>query len=116
MIWFLCAAPAWAGSPGQRHKLVNQDEGQQPQYSKVSITISKKSLKHIFAIGKTLAVNQETVILGPDGKEVSLKKMLVPCDAEVFYLIEKGVPTAKRIKIKSVAASASWQWESEHPQ
>ena len=110
----LLAAPVWAG---QHHRLTNQEEGAQtPQYSTAPVTIQKKSLKHVFAYGRMFAVNPETVIVGTDGKEVSLKKMLVPCDAEVMYIMENGRPTAKRINIKRVAANASWQWTSERPE
>ena len=115
MTWFI-AAPVWADSSAQVRKLTNQEEGQTVQYSSLAVSIQKKSLKHIYAYGRTFAVNPETVILGPDGKEVSLKKMLVPCDAEVMYLIEKGVSIAKRIDIKRIASDASWQWTSEHPE
>jgi len=117
MAWLL-AAPVWAAPPGgQHHRLTNQEEeAQTPQFSTVPVTIQKKSLKHVFAYGRTFAVNPETLIVGADGKEVSLKKMLVPCDAEVMYLIENGVATAKRIDIKRVASDASWQWTSERPQ
>ncbi len=116
MVMGLVATPIWASSRTKRHAPVNQEEGVQPSYMKANITIQKKSLKHVFAYGDTFAINAETLIVGSDGKEIKLKKMLVPCDAEVLYLIENGKPTAKRINVKSVASDAGPQWTAEHPQ
>jgi hypothetical protein len=116
MIW-LVAAPSWAGPPKGIHTLEgNEESGQQPPLSKTRVTIRKKSLQHIFTYSSKFAVNKETLIVGTDGKEVKLKKMLVPCDAVVSYQIEKGVPTAKRIDIQRVASDAGWQWVAEHPE
>lgn len=116
LIMGLVASPIWASSRNHRRPAVNQEEGQQQSYAKAKVTIEKKSLKHIFTYGNSFAVNAETVIVGTDGKEVKLKKMLVPCDAEVLYLIENGIRTAKRIDIKRVASDASWQWSYEKPE
>lgn len=116
MMW-LVAAPSWAAPPDRKQALENNEESQQqPTLSQVNVTIEKKSLQHIFTLGSKFAVNKETLIVGTDGKEVKLKKMLVPCDAVVSYRIEKGTPTAKRIDIQRVALDASWQWVAEHPE
>lgn len=112
----LTASQTWASSRNKRHAQVNEEEAQPPSYMKADITIQQKSLQHVFTYGKDFAVNSETVIVGANGKEVKLKKMLVPCDAEVLYLIENGEPTAKRINIKRVASDANWQWVSEKPE
>lgn len=112
----LIAVPTWAESPGNRQVPVNQDEGQQPELSTKNVAIQKKTLRRVYTFGGSFAVNNETVILGTDGKEVSIKKMLVPCDAKVSYLVENGALTAKRIDILRVASDASWQWDSDHPE
>jgi hypothetical protein len=114
---WLVAAHSWAASSHRKQTLENNEESQQqPTLSQVNVTIEKKSLQHIFALRSKFAVNKETLIVGTDGKEVKLKKMLVPCDVVVSYLIEKGTPTAKRIDIQRVAFDASWQWIAEHPE
>ena len=112
----LIAVPTWAESPGKRQAPLNQDEGQQLQLSTVNVAIQKKTLRRVYTFGRSFVVNSETVILNTDGKEVSIKKMLVPCDAKVSYLAENGALTAKRIDIIRVASDASWQWDSEHPE
>lgn len=112
--WMLAPSilPVYAG---QRKPVINQEEGLQPILAKADITIEKKSLQNIYTLGKRFAVNGETVIVGIDGKEITIKKMLVPCDAEVFFEIINGVRTARRVNVKRVAAGASWQWASEKP-
>lgn len=112
----LVVSPALSSPRKHRSTIVNQEEGQQQSFMKANVSIEKKSMQHIFTLGKDYAINAETVIVGSDGKEIKLKKMLVPCDAEVLYLIENGVRTAKRINVKRVASDASWQWISEKPE
>jgi hypothetical protein len=116
MIWSF-AAPSWAAaSEDRRQSLENSEQHQQQKLSQVSVMIYKKSLQHVFTRGPIFAVNKETLIVGTDGKEVKLKKMLVPCDVVVSYRIENGTKTAKRIDIKRVAANAGWQWIAEQPE
>lgn len=116
IMWFV-AVPSWAAaSENQRQILENNDLQQQQNLSQVSVVIYKKSLQRVFTRGPNYAVNKETLIVGTDGKEVKLKKMLVPCDAVVSYRIVNGTPTATRIDIKRVAANAGWQWSAEQPE
>lgn len=82
-----------------------------------TVTIAKKSLEKVTTnIGNTYALSRETIIVNLDGHQVSIRKMLVPCDAEVSYVMEHGVRQARRIKITSVANDASWQWTSDVPE
>lgn len=116
MMWGV-SATSWAVASEHRSQAIeSNDQHQQQSLSQVSVAIYKKSLKHVFTRGPNFAVNKETLIVGTDGKEVKLKKMLVPCDAVVSYRIENGTKTAKRIDIKRVAADAGWQWIAEQPE
>lgn len=116
VLCFTLAAPAWATSPGKGSVRGNQEEGQPQPLDSVRVTVKKKSLQHLFTAGWKFAVNKETLIVGTDGKEVSLKKMLVPCEVVVHYAVEKGGRTAKRVDIKRVLEGARWQWTDEMPQ
>ena len=116
VLCFTLAAPAWATSPRKGSVRGNQEEGQSQPLESVRVTIKSKSLQHLFTSGWKFAVNKETLIVGTDGKEVSLKKMLVPCEVVLRYAIEKGVRTAKRVDIKRVLDDARWQWTDEKPQ
>ena len=114
LLLVLAWLPAWASSPGKHiHPTRQQEEGQMPSLYKSIVTIQVKSLEHIFTAGHKYELSKETVIVDTNGKEVKLKKMLVPCDAEVSYLFENGVRKVKRIDIKKVLDGARWQWISE---
>lgn len=118
VVIMLVATPSWATASENRNPALGDNEASQPQpkLNQVKVTITKKSLQHIFTIGRNYAVNKETLIVGKDGKEVKLKKMLVPCDVVVSYRMENGARTAKRIDIKRVSSGASWQWVAEQPE
>jgi hypothetical protein len=117
IIIFLLAfsVPVLAAPPEQR-KSKADNEGRQVLLSKISVTIEKKSLERIYTLSGSFAISGETLIVGTDGKEVNIKKMLVPCDAEVQYSVENGGRMVHRIDIKRVADGASWQWTSEKPE
>jgi hypothetical protein len=104
------------GAPPEMRSNNGDEEGYAPQLSKTTITIEKKSLDKIYTLSGSFAISPETLIVGLDGKEVSIKKMLVPCDAEVSYAIENGVRKAYRIDIRRVVDGANWQWTSEKPE
>ena len=106
----------WAASPGPGNPGINLEEGQPPPLPKDQVTIARKSLRHIFTYGPKYTVNKETLIVGTDGREESIKDMRVPCDAEVSYQVVNGIRIAKRIDIKRVATGARWQWVSERPE
>ncbi len=109
------SVPTLAAPPEQRPN--NQDqESQQLNLSKIKVTIEKKSLQRIYTLSGKFEISPETLIVGTDGKEVSIKKMLVPCDAEVSYAVEDGGRMAYRIDVIRVADGASWQWTSEKPE
>mgnify|MGYP001404368781 CR=1 FL=1 len=105
-----------SAAPPEHRKNNSTEEGLPLVLSKVNVTIEKKSLEHIFTMSGKFGISPETLIIGTDGKEVSIKKMLVPCDAEVSYSVENGGRVAHRINIKRVADGASWQWTSEKPE
>jgi hypothetical protein len=109
------AATSWADSTARQHSPVNRDNGAQPLQA-ARITIEKKSLQNIYTVGQRYAVDSETLFVGTDGKELTIRTLWVPCDAEVQYRIENGVRTAKRVNIRRVAPDARWQWVSDHPE
>jgi len=104
-----------AGRPARR---TGEEEGiSQVQLLTDTVTIAKKGLEKITTnIGDTYALSKETIIVDLDGHQVSIRKMLVPCDAEVSYVIEQGVRRAQRIKITRISNDATWQWTSSIPE
>ncbi len=58
-------------------------------------------------------VSEQTIIVGTDGRQVSIRDMLVPCEAELTYSNETGFkdPLAQLIKIKSIGRNPTWKYE-----
>lgn len=117
LVWFL-VAPAFAQSPVRIRRQVPADgDGVVNLLPKDKVTIAKKSLESVFTnVGRRYAVTKATLIVGLDGQQVSIKEMLVPCEAEVTYTKEKNVRTAQRISIKKVSPKATWYWVGERPE
>lgn len=81
------------------------------------VTINKKTLTEVITnSGDEYALSTGTIIVGLDGKQVSIRKMLVPCDAEITYTMESNRREATRIQITLVYSDASWQWTSKVPE
>jgi hypothetical protein len=105
----LSAAPVMAGRTDKHKPTGYQEETQGPlQFQKATVTIQSKTRKRISTSAFTsYAVTAGVLIYGPDGKTVSLKNLMVPCDAEVIYINENGVRSAVRINVKRIAADAT---------
>ncbi len=82
-----------------------------------TVTIEKKTLEAVITnIGDRYKVVDETIIVGLDGQQVNIRKMLVPCDAEVTYTTEQGARIAQRIKMIRIGNNPSWHWIAERPE
>jgi len=105
-----------AGGPARR--ITGEKEGtSQVQLLTDTVTIAKKGLEKITTnYGDTYALSRATIILDLDGHQVSIRKMLVPCDAEISYVTDEGVRRARRIKITRISNNATWQWTSSIPE
>ncbi len=95
-------------------------DGEGPQGAAASVAtvvIAKKSLEHVVTIaGDRYTLSSGSIITGLDGKQLSIRQMLVPCDAEITYEISKGVRVVQRIKVVRVVKDARWQWVSDQPE
>lgn len=119
-IAFFLSATCWAGENSQGDDQARRSptkEGQSRMLDTVRVTIEKKSLETVTTnIGDKYGISDNTIILHTDGQQVSIREMLVPCDAEIAYSTEKGTRIAERINIKSVSSNASWKWSSDRPE
>lgn len=110
-------ATAWAGEHSQKGRSASSTPGdgeRSPMFATKKVTIAKKSLETITTnIGGKFFLSDNTIIVGTDGHQVSIRKLLVPCDAEVAYSREKGKRMAERVNIRRVGANASSQWTSD---
>lgn len=100
-------------------KRVSKGVEGQPQFTlpKDNVTIEKKTLFEVITnIGREYALSTGTIIVGLDGQQVSIRKMLVPCEAEITYRSKGNFREAERIQIKRISPHASWQWFSKNPE
>jgi hypothetical protein len=113
----LLSATGWADNHGRKPKPGQQTadrEGVGDDLQRIQATIEKKSLETITTnTGEKFAVSENTIIVSTDGQQVSIRAMLVPCDAEIGHRLDNGVRTAERITIQRVGSNATWHWTSE---
>jgi len=81
------------------------------------VNIEKKMLEAVITnVGDQFKVSKETIITDLNGKQVSIREMLVPCDVEITYESENGTRVAHRIKIVRISRNNSWKWMSKQPE
>ncbi len=114
MVVFCLSAPAAAKGPA---RAVTNPEGErivQPPTRKA--TIVKKTLQSVTtSSGTVYALFDETIIIGINGKQLTIREMPVPCRAEVMVVRQKRARQALRIKITSVSDKATTHWTSKDP-
>ncbi len=118
MVIGLClAATGWAADSHPHKKRLMNEEGSGYQLPMKRVGVEKKMIDAVITnIGDTFSINRETIIVGVDGKQVNIRNMLVPCEAEITYENQKGKRMASRIQITRVHANARWQWVSRLPE
>lgn len=115
MLLILASAPS---ATADRRRVGMGTEGQSQFVLPVDrVTIEKKTLDEVITnTGEEYALADGTIIVDLDGHQVSIRKMLVPCDAEITYSKKGNIREAARIQIKLVYSNASWQWTSKGPE
>jgi hypothetical protein len=80
-------------------------------------SIEKKTLEAVITtICERFKLSKETVITDLNGKQVSIRQMLVPCDAEITFETQNGVRVAQRIKMLRLGRDSRWQWDADRPE
>jgi hypothetical protein len=83
----------------------------------VKVTIQKKVIEAVItSVGDRFTISEETIITGMNGEQMSIRELLVPCDAEITYQTEKGKRVAQRIKTYRLNRSNSWKWGADKPE
>ncbi|MGD9368660.1 MAG: hypothetical protein PVH87_23365 [Desulfobacteraceae bacterium] len=81
------------------------------------VSIKAKMIEAVVTItGERYKISEETIITDLNGKQVNIRKMLVPCDAEITFQTEKGVRVAQRIKVIRIGSKSTWHWKAEQPE
>lgn len=112
MLWLPGPIPAAAG---QGHRALGEEGAVQVRLPKVSVTIASKSARSVTTnIGDRFTVSKQTIIFGMDGHQVSIRDLLVPCEAEVTYSKGDGKQRlAEKIRIKSIGRNPTWLYQGK---
>lgn len=106
----LSATIVWAAPP-----VGVEEDGQYEPVTRVNI--KKKMIDAVITnTGEAYAVDEQTIIVGMDGAQVNIRKLLVPCEAEITYDTRRGKRIARRITVTDVGVNATWQWISRQPE
>ena len=104
--------------PGSLMAADDQSEGEVGSYQKklpvLNVSIVSKTANSVTTnIGDRFEVSQQTIIVGTDGRQVSIRKMLVPCEAELTYSTGNAatMPLAQLIRIHSIGQNPTWKYE-----
>lgn len=93
----LLAAGANADKPGKKIQLSTQQ-----------VTLQKKTAKMVMStIGERYQIGPATMIIGQDGEQVHIDKLMVPCDVKLAYETGANGKLAHRIAVLNVHEGAS---------
>ena len=108
----LFVSPVWAAENAKLpHGQMMDREGERPPLPIKTVTIEKKTRNTVITnVGDVYQISLESIIVGTDGRQVSMRDLLIPCDVEITYTTRKDGLHAERIQIKRVSSNASWHW------
>jgi len=108
---------ATAGTGGRNGRAVREGDEHVINDPVARVTIEKKVLEAVITnVGDRYRVSDETIITNPEGRQVSIRQMLVPCDAEITYKTENGKRVAQRIKTTRLGNDTTWKWGADRPE
>jgi hypothetical protein len=123
-IWLLIllmvalAATSWAAEgwpPSKQRKIAGEENMLQSPVTRV--TIEKKMLTAVItSVGDAYAIDKETIISGADGKQIRIRLLPVPCEAEITYEEVHGKRLASRISVLRTNEKARRQWTAKLPE
>jgi len=90
--------------PGDRHGDENE---QSAQLMRIYVTIAAKAKSHFLTDGgDRWQIAKNPLIIGANGRQVSLRDMPVPCEADILYFEKDNGRDVYRIEIKVVSQDA----------
>lgn len=82
--------------------------GKKLQLSTQQVTLQKKTAKMVMStIGERYQIGPATLIIGQDGEQVHIDKLMVPCDVKLTYEAKSDGKTVHRIAVLNVHEGAS---------
>lgn len=78
------------------------------QLSTQQVTIAKKTAEMVMStIGERYQISEGTLIIGLEGEQVSIGKLLVPCDVKLTYEINTDGRLVHRMVVLNIHEGAS---------
>jgi hypothetical protein len=109
LLAFMLFNPAALMAEGQ-----SEEDSRQQTLPVINVSITSKTATSVTTHnGDRFEVSQQTIIVGTDGRQVSIRKMFVPCEAELTYSTDDAaaLPLAQLIRIHTVGYNPSWKYE-----
>ncbi|MBU4443914.1 hypothetical protein KJ656_02375, partial [bacterium] len=81
------------------------------------MVVESKDICSIIASKRLFRITTQTKVFGPNGKEITIRDLPVPCEAKVQYEpLQYDDPTALKIVVKNIFPGASTDWSTPLPE
>lgn len=79
--------------------------------------VESKDRYSIIASKKLFRITAKTKLFDPNGKEITIRELAVPCNAKIQYQpVKYDDPTALKIVVKDIFPGASTDWSTPLPE
>ena len=81
------------------------------------MVVESKDRYSIIASKKLFRITTKTEVFGPNGKEITMRELPVPCEAKVQYQpVKYDEPRVLKIVVKNIFPGASTDWSTPMPE
>jgi hypothetical protein len=81
------------------------------------MVVESKDIYSIIASKKLFRITPKTKLFDPNGKEITIRELAVPCNAKIQYQpVNYDDPTALKIVVKDIFPGASTSWSTPLPE
>ena len=81
------------------------------------MVVESKDRYSIIASKKLFRITTKTEVFGPNGKEITMRELPVPCEAKVQYQpVKYDEPRVLKIVVKNIFPGASTGWSTPLPE
>ena len=79
--------------------------------------VESKDIYSIIASKKLFRITAKTKLFDPNGKEITIRELPVPCNAKIQYQpVKYDDPTALKIVVEDIFPGASTSWSTPLPE
>lgn len=81
------------------------------------MVVESKDIYSIIASKKLFRITAKTKLFDPNGKDITIRELPVPCEAKIQYQpVKYDDPTALKIVVKNIFPGASTDWSTPLPE